>query len=81
MKSNSSVNVNTAAGVVVASEEIDSKKHQVIIHAGPSGHLVDSLPTYLAWANDVAFAANKHHISIMNASGSGKIIRIQNCLP
>ncbi len=32
--------------------------------------------TWYAYADAVAFVANKHHISIFNASGSGKIIRV-----
>jgi hypothetical protein len=32
--------------------------------------------TWYAYADAVAFAANKHHISIFNAAGSGKIIRV-----
>lgn len=33
-----------------------------------------ALPTYYALADNVAFAANKHMISIHNATGSGKMI-------
>jgi hypothetical protein len=32
--------------------------------------------TWVAYADAVAFAANKHHISIFNATGSGKIVRV-----
>jgi hypothetical protein len=32
--------------------------------------------TWYAYADAVAFVANKHHISIFNASGSGKIVRV-----
>lgn len=36
-----------------------------------------ALPTYYALADAVAFAANKHHISIMNAAGSGKVVSVK----
>lgn len=72
---NDSVNVTPGSGVLVATHTIASKEYQTIIPAGPSGHLIDSLPTYLAWVNDIVFAANKYHISILNAAGSGKVVR------
>lgn len=31
--------------------------------------------TWVAYADAVAFAANKHHISIFNATGSGKVVK------
>ena len=34
----------------------------------------DALPTYYALADAVGFAANKHMISLYNASGSGKLV-------
>lgn len=36
-----------------------------------------ALPTYYALADAVAFAANKHLISILNAAGSGKVVAIK----
>jgi hypothetical protein len=36
-----------------------------------------ALPTYYAVADNVAFAASKSHISIMNAAGSGKMIAVR----
>jgi hypothetical protein len=36
-----------------------------------------ALPTYYALADTVAFAVNKHHISLMNAVGSGKVYSIR----
>lgn len=36
-----------------------------------------ALPTYYALADAVAFAANKQHISILNATGSGKVVAIK----
>lgn len=37
--------------------------------------------TYTAVADAVAFAANKHHITIFNATGSGVTVRIHKILP
>lgn len=37
--------------------------------------------TYTAVADAVAFAANKHHITIHNATGSGVTVRIHKILP
>ena len=36
-----------------------------------------SLPTFYALADTVAFAANKHHIALMNSAGSGKVVSIR----
>lgn len=36
-----------------------------------------ALPTFYALADAVAFTANKHHISIMNSAGSGKMVAIR----
>jgi hypothetical protein len=36
-----------------------------------------AMPTYYALADAVAFAANKHHISIFNASGSNQLVAIR----
>lgn len=36
-----------------------------------------AMPTYYALADASAIATNKHHISIMNAAGSGKLVAIR----
>lgn len=36
-----------------------------------------SLPTFYAFADNVAFAASKHHIALMNAAGSGKMVSVR----
>lgn len=36
-----------------------------------------SLPTYYVLADAVAHTANKHHLSIMNAAGSGKVVSVR----
>lgn len=37
---------------------------------------LDSVPTYTAWANDVAPAASKHMLTIFNAAASGVVVEI-----
>lgn len=76
MLPNDSVSVTPGSGVNIATQTINSKEYQAVINAGCSGHLLDSKPSYIAWANDVAFAGSKYHISILNATGSGKIVRV-----
>lgn len=36
-----------------------------------------ALPSYYAVADAVAFAGNKHHLSILNGAGSGKVVAIK----
>lgn len=73
---NDSILVTPGTGATVATHLIGGKEYQVVMVAGPSGHLQDSLPTYVAWANDVAHAQNKYHISILNPAASGKIVKV-----
>jgi hypothetical protein len=74
---NDSTAITPGAGATIATHVVGGKKYQVVIPAGPGGHLENSLPTYIAYVDAVAFAQNKHHISILNASGSGKIVKLQ----
>lgn len=37
---------------------------------------LDAVPTYTAWANDVAPAASKHLLTIFNAAASGVVVEI-----
>ena len=41
------------------------------------GIFTTALPSYYALADAVAFAANKHHLSILNGAGSGKVVAIK----
>lgn len=65
---NDSIAITPGSGAVVAAHTINSKTYQVVIPAGPNGHLVDSTPTFVAWANDVSCdnTANVSHFSILN---------------
>ena len=41
------------------------------------GVFTAALPTYWVLADAVAFATNKHHLSILNAAGSGKVVALK----
>lgn len=70
------VNVTPGTGATIATHTIDGKEYQVIQLAGPNGHIESTRDTYMAWVNDAAFAGSKYHISILNAAGSGKIVKV-----
>lgn len=42
--------------------------------------VIGEAPTYSAWANDIAPAANKHLLTIFNGVGSGKVVKIHALL-
>ncbi len=69
---NDSIAITPGSGAVVAGNTIGGKIYQVVIPAGPNGHLTDSAPSYIAWANDVTCdnAANVSHFSILNTEAS-----------
>ena len=74
---NDSVEITAGSGAVIAAHTIAGKKYQVVIPAGPHGHLVDSTETWIAWANDVAFevSANLSHFSFLNTEAT-KVIHV-----
>lgn len=41
------------------------------------GMFLAAAESFVAYANAVVFAANKHHIDIFNAAGSGKIVKVK----
>jgi len=67
----------TSSGEQLATHTVAGKEYQVFIEAGPSGHLRDSLDTFFVWTGPQAFAANKHFLSLLNASGSGRIVKVR----
>jgi hypothetical protein len=74
---NDSIAITEGSGAVVAAHTISGKVYQVVIPAGPNGHLTDSAPSYVAWANDVACdnTANVSHFSILNTE-SASIVQV-----
>jgi len=77
MRPNDSVSITPGSGTTIAAHTVAGKTYPVIIPAGPNGHLTDSAPSYLAWANDVTTdnATNVSHISILNTT-SDKIVQL-----
>jgi hypothetical protein len=66
-----------ASGTALATHAVGGKEYPVVMRAGPSGHILDSLETWIGYADAVAYAANKQMISLLNASGSGKIVKVR----
>lgn len=76
-QANDSILVTPGSGATVATELINGKEYQVIILADNSGHLQNSLPTYMYMTPAAAVGANKLYLDIFNATGSGKIMDIR----
>lgn len=76
-QANDSVLVTPGSGATIATHTMGGKEHQVVMIAGPSGHLWDSLPTYYFWSGFVAGATNRKHLEIFNATGSGVTVKIR----
>jgi hypothetical protein len=74
---NSSVAITAGTGTTIATHTLGGKEVQAFVQVGPSGHIVDSLETWYAFADNVAFAQNKHMFSMFNASGSGKTVKVR----
>lgn len=77
-QANDSILVTPGVGATVATNNPgDGKEYQVIMMAGRGGHLLGTRPTYIAQTPASVLAANKHHLTIFNGSGSGKLLTIQ----
>lgn len=76
-QANDSILVTPGSGATVATHTVAAKKHQVIINADASGHLVGTLPTYFYQTPAVAVGASKLFLDLFNAAGSGKIIDVR----
>lgn len=74
---NDSILVTPGSGATVATHLVGSKEYQVVMVASPTGHLQDTLPTWYFWSGFVAGAANRKHLELFNAAGSGKIVRVR----
>jgi hypothetical protein len=60
-----------------AKHTIGGIDYQVVLLAGPSGHIRDTLETYHLWSGFAAGAANKIYLDLFNATGSGKIVKLR----
>jgi hypothetical protein len=65
------------SGDAVATHAAGGKEHQVVMVAGPDGHLQDTLPTYYFWSGFAAGAANQKVLSIFNAVGSAVKVKLK----
>lgn len=74
---NDSVLVTPGSGATIATESIGGKEYQVFIPADNSGHLQNSLETYMYMTPAAAVGANKLFCDIFNATGSGKVMDIR----
>jgi len=74
---NDSVLVTPGTGATVATHLVNSKEHQVVMIAGPSGHLKDTLDSYAYHFGANVGAQNKIHAEVFNATGSGKVVKLR----
>lgn len=74
---NDSILVTPGSGATVATHTVGGKEHQVVMLAGPTGHLHDTSPTYYYYTGLAAGAASQRLIDLFNASGSGKIVKVK----
>lgn len=73
---NDSITVTPGTGATVATQLVGGLEHQVVMIAGPDGHLDGSKPVYRLVIPPQAVGANKVHCDLFNASGSGVSLRI-----
>jgi hypothetical protein len=76
-QANDAILVTPGSGATVATHLINGKEYQVVMQAGPSGHILDSMETYIATADAVANAANKQMLSLFNGVGSAKVVKLR----
>jgi hypothetical protein len=75
---NDSILVTPGSGATVATELVSGKEHQVVMIADKSGNLLNSKDSYIVYTGNTAHvaAARTTLFDIFNATGSGKIMRI-----
>lgn len=77
MLPNDSVTVTPGTGATIATHLSNGKEFQVMMLADDSGHLVQSLPTYIFYIKAQAGAAAKIHFDLFNAAGSTSLISMR----
>lgn len=74
---NDSVTVaNDGAGNAMATHLVNAKEYPVVMVAGESGHIHDSLPSYTLWIPPQVVGASKLMMDLFNAVGSGKLLKL-----
>lgn len=76
-QANDSILVTPGSGATVATHDVGSKEHQVIMEAEASGHILGSIPTYWYWSEPGATANLQRQFTLWNGSGSGKLIKVR----
>lgn len=72
-----SIEATPGTGATIATHAVGGKEHQVVMVADDSGHIQGSLPTYFYCSPPIAVGANKLHVDLFNATGSGKVMDIR----
>ena len=70
---NDSIDVTPGTGATVATHLVSSKEYQVVMVAGPSGHIEGSLATYMLAIPPIAMGASKLMWDLHNGSASNVI--------
>lgn len=65
------------SGTALATHLVGGKEYPVVMQADESGHLVQSLPTYVWSVPAAVVGASKLFADLFNASGSGKVIEVR----
>lgn len=72
-----SASATAADGSVLATHPVGGKEYQVVMVADDSGHIAQTLPSYSFFIKAQAGAANKDHLDLFNASGSGVLVELR----
>ena len=64
-------------GTELAGFKVGGKEHLAVVLANASGHILDTKDTWWVGSGSAAFAQNKHFLSGLNASGSGKVVKLR----
>ncbi|MCA1570826.1 MAG: hypothetical protein LC798_11015 [Chloroflexi bacterium] len=68
---------STSGGEALATHTVGGIEYQIVMTAGPSGHIHDSLPTYYIWRTYTAGAQNQITLDVFNAAGSSAIVKLR----
>ncbi len=66
-----------ASGGTIATHTAGGKEYQVVMLADESGHMHQSLPSYVFFIKSSAGAAAKDHFDIFNAAGSTSVVELR----
>lgn len=82
-QANDSIAVTPGTGATVATHLVNGKEYQVVMVADVDGHIQGSPDAYRLLVPASAVGANKVHLDLFNATGSGKLMHIQSayCYP